>query len=197
MNPAGENGSTLPTPNFIYTSSVAESPYSGGVNLSGTNGKIALYTTTADQDLDNTDALSVITGNEYFKDYVVFGTGEPAMGGALTGLGNDKSATRKQVESVFVYTQDMANDFEAVTPTPQAGEPGTGTGITPLEANGLYVANGTIYFNAAAGERVEVINTLGQCVYAGTAVDGLNSVAVEVGIVVVKVGNSVGKVVVR
>lgn len=197
MNEAGENGEALPTPNFIYTSSVAESPYSGGVNLSGTNGKVALYTTTADQDLDGTDNLAVITGNEYFKDYVVFGTGAPAMGGTLTGLGNDKSATRKQVEGAFVYTQDMANDFEAVTPTPQAGEPGTGTGITPLEANGLYVANGTIYFNAAAGERVEVINTLGQCVYAGATVDGLNSVAVEAGIVVVKVGNSVGKVVVK
>ena len=76
-------------------------------------------------------------------------------------------------------------------------EEGPSTGIAQVSVDNLYAVNGTIYFNAAAGERVEIINTLGQCVYAGTAVEGLNSVAVETGIVVVKVGNQVGKVVVK
>lgn len=90
-------------------------------------------------------------------------------------------------------TSPVSNEISVTTLN---GE-GPGTGIASVTVDGLYAVNGILYFNATAGERVEVINTLGQCVYAGTAVDGLNSVAVEAGIVVVKVGNSVGKVVVR
>ncbi len=90
-------------------------------------------------------------------------------------------------------TSPVSNEISVTT----LNDEGPGTGIASVTLDGLYAVNGTIYFNAVAGERVEVINTLGQCVYAGATVDGLNSVAVEAGIVVVKVGNSVGKVVVK
>ncbi len=90
-------------------------------------------------------------------------------------------------------TSPVSNEISVTT----LNDEGHGTGIASVTVDGLYAVNGTIYFNAVAGERVEIINTLGQCVYAGTAVEGLNSVAVETGIVVVKVGNQVGKVVVK
>ena len=118
----------------------------------------------------------------------------------VTGTSHEVTGLQPETEYFYTvtakaegYTSAVSNEISVTT----LAAAGPGTGIAQITLDGLYAVNGTIYFNAVAGERVEVINTLGQCVYAGTAVDGLNSVAVEAGIVVVKVGNSVGKVVVK
>lgn len=90
------------------------------------------------------------------------------------------------------YTSAASNEIAATTL-----DKGPGTGIASVEVGGLYAADGAIYFNAVAGQRVEVINTLGQRVYTGTTVDGLNRIDVEAGIVVVKIDQAAGKVVVK
>ena len=118
----------------------------------------------------------------------------------VTGTSHEVTGLQSETEYFYTitaqtegYTSAVSNEISVTT----LAAAGPGTGIAQVTMDGLYAVNGTLYFNAAAGERVEVINTLGQCVYAGATVDGLNSVAVEAGIVVVKVGNSVGKVVVK
>ena len=57
--------------------------------------------------------------------------------------------------------------------------------------------NGNIILTAAAGERVEVYNALGQKLLSNiTTVEGLNTIAVAAhGVVVVRVGNRVAKLV--
>ena len=118
----------------------------------------------------------------------------------VTGTSHEVTGLQSETEYFYTitaqtegYTSAVSNELRVTT----LAAAGPGTGIAQVTMDGLYAVNGTLYFNAAAGERVEVINTLGQCVYAGATVDGLNSVAVEAGIVVVKVGNRVGKVVVK
>ncbi|MFT3751803.1 MAG: hypothetical protein QM800_02640 [Paludibacter sp.] len=76
----------------------------------------------------------------------------------------------------------------------------TGSVLTSLLQNSsikeaIYASNGKIYFNANAGQQLEVYNALGQKIISKTANDGLNTVAVSSkGIFVVKVGNCTAKV---
>lgn len=199
LSKPGEYGETLPTANFVPTDFL---------DMAGKAGKLVLYTTAEPQHLSESssikptqDDLDKILDNPAFKDYAGYGRGViPALGHNMADdLDNATSATRKMLDGIFSYTQDMAADFEKTTPTPQAGKPdeGPGTGIASVEVGGLYAADGAIYFNAVAGQRVEVINTLGQRVYTGTTVDGLNRIEVETGIVVVKIDQAAGKVVVK
>ena len=60
-----------------------------------------------------------------------------------------------------------------------------------------YSVSGRIYFNASEGKTVEIYNVLGQRLYQGITVNGLNSVPASKGIVLVKVGNSASKLIVR
>lgn len=72
----------------------------------------------------------------------------------------------------------------------------TGISKTRLQDLSVWTSNGKINFNAAAGEMVEVYNTLGQRLYNAAATDGQNEVPVAVrGVAIVKVGNRVGKVI--
>ena len=72
----------------------------------------------------------------------------------------------------------------------------SGVSNTSLQQLNLWTSAGKINFNAAAGEMVEVYNTLGQRLYNAAATDGQNEVPVAVrGVAIVKVGNRVGKVI--
>ncbi len=72
----------------------------------------------------------------------------------------------------------------------------TGLFSNKLESISLRTSSGKIYFNASAGETVEVYNTMGQKVYNALATDGDNEISVsQKGIAIVKVGNRTGKVV--
>lgn len=72
----------------------------------------------------------------------------------------------------------------------------TGVSKTRLQDLSVWTSAGKINFNAAAGEMVEVYNTLGQRLYNAAATDGQNEVPVAVkGVAIVKVGNRVGKVI--
>ena len=60
-----------------------------------------------------------------------------------------------------------------------------------------YVLSGRIYFNALEGKTIEIYNAMGQRLYQGTTTSGLNSIAVDKGIVLVKIGNSINKLIVK
>lgn len=60
----------------------------------------------------------------------------------------------------------------------------------------IYASNDKIYFEAKAGERVEVYNAVGMKLTVSNAVDGLNSISITAkGVMMVKVGNRTAKVV--
>lgn len=111
----------------------------------------------------------------------------------ITGLNPTTTYSYSVVAKAENYTDSEKSNIINVTTLDE----GPGTGIASVEVGGLYAADGAIYFNAVAGQRVEVINTLGQRVYTGTTVDGLNRIDVEAGIVVVKIDQAAGKVVVK
>lgn len=72
----------------------------------------------------------------------------------------------------------------------------SGIGSTRYQDLNLWSSNGKVMFNAVAGETVEVYNTVGQRMFNALAVDGQNEVSLnQRGIVIVKVGNRVGKVI--
>lgn len=72
----------------------------------------------------------------------------------------------------------------------------TGVSKTRMQDLSVWTAAGKINFNAAAGEMVEVYNTLGQRLYNAAATEGQNQVQVSLkGVAIVKVGNRVGKVI--
>lgn len=198
MSKAGTNyGDDLPQADFLYSNSSVDLQYDE-VNMSAKDGKVALFATAEPQELSSTHDIDLILNNEFFRDYVVFGAGAPLMGDRFEGSSANLSATRKQSEGAFVYTFNVGNDFEAATPTPQASTAtGPGTGISSLETGSLYATDGAIHFNAAAGERVEIYNAVGQTVYTGTTAEGVNTIAVKAGALIVKVGGAVNKVIVK
>lgn len=83
----------------------------GTFNIAGTNGKVVLYTTAESQTLENSQTLSLITGNVYFKDYLPFGSATPLFGSALAALTNKTSALRKKTDGAYLYTGNVGDDF--------------------------------------------------------------------------------------
>lgn len=72
----------------------------------------------------------------------------------------------------------------------------TGISTPKFESLSVWTSAGKINFGAAAGEVVEVYNTMGQKVFNSLAAEGQNEVAVSLrGVAIVKVGNRVGKVI--
>ncbi|MDO9635314.1 MAG: chitobiase/beta-hexosaminidase C-terminal domain-containing protein, partial [Paludibacter sp.] len=180
----GSVGSNLPTPDVSSTSP----------NISATNGKVALYTVIEGQALTEPLTIEQIVTNVAFKDYVAFGTAQPQWGSALAAPSNSTSATRKIVSGNYSYTQQLGYDFVIMTPSPQ----NSGLSSVPkLEAGRKLTAiNGTLRFNATAGELVEVYNVIGQKVISSIANDGLNTIPVPAkGMMVVKIGNQTAKVI--
>lgn len=69
--------------------------------------------------------------------------------------------------------------------------------ISPkTESLKVWTDGGKILFRAVSGEKVEIFNTVGQSLHRALATEGINSVSIaERGIMIVKVGNRMGKVV--
>jgi len=67
---------------------------------------------------------------------------------------------------------------------------------TPKTSLFISVENGNVLFNATAGEMVEIFNSIGQKLFQKLSVDGINTIALtNHGVLLVKVGNRVGKVI--
>ncbi len=71
------------------------------------------------------------------------------------------------------------------------------TGLSMLNSNlKAYVSNGNVSLNALAGQTIELFNSVGQKLKSQLAVNGLNTIQLSAkGIVLVKVGNQISKVV--
>lgn len=163
------------------------------ISASGANGKIILFTSNVEVTISD---IASITGNTSFKDYVPYGTtATPIWGSAmLASLTNTTSASRKMVSSNYSYTQNVGFDFDVATPSP------TNSLMTsirrPEMRTDVYAINGSIHFNASAGELVEVYNVIGQKLINSIANDGLNTIPVPAkGIMVVKIANKTAKVI--
>lgn len=71
----------------------------------------------------------------------------------------------------------------------------TSTGLAKLSADyKVYVSAGTLMVESPRAERMEVYNALGQLVHASLMQAGMNSVQVPAGLLIVKIGNQVAKV---
>lgn len=76
-------------------------------------------------------------------------------------------------------------------------DPSTVTSVKQASVNsGIYASNGKVVFSAKAGETVEIYNAVGQKLVSELAVEGLNTIpATAKGILLVKVGNRIAKVI--
>jgi predicted extracellular nuclease len=184
---AGTNtGATVDLPSPDAVSEIA---------ASGTAGKVILLTSSEDITIVLTDITSV-TDNAAFKDYVPYGTTSvPVWGSAMSAnTANATSASRKLIGGSYSYTQNIGHDFEVVTPTPQNT---LWTSVqNPKLRTDVYTVNGTIRFNATAGQTVEVYTVIGQQIISTLATDGLNIIPVKAkGMMVVRIGGKSAKVV--
>lgn len=178
----GTTGDTIPSPNVI-----------GGVNASATAGKLILFKVDTAQTIVATDISSILL-NPDFVDYVPFGTTAiPVLGAAMTANASNTTAyKRKKVDGEYVYTHNMAYDFEIGTPEP-IGAPITSVRTPYLLP--IMVHEGAIRFNATAGELIELYNPQGQLLLRRQAADGMNAVEVPArGMIIVRVGNATAKV---
>lgn len=161
--------------------------------LAGTNGKVILYSVSNAQTI--TAEISSITDNANFKDYVPFGNATPVWGSSISSLTSTTSASRKKIEGVYTYSQNIGNDFEVVTPSPE--NTGLSTSVNnPLNSLNITAFDGKIRFSATAGQQVEVYNAVGQKLMSATTLDGLNTLSVNAkGMMIVKVGDRLAKVI--
>jgi len=105
LQSGGSNGSELFEPNVA-----------GTVSMGASSGKVILYTTNSAQTISD---IASITGNVNFKDYMPYGASTPEWGTPTDIASTTTSATRKKASGEYVYTQNIGNDFEIVSPTPQ------------------------------------------------------------------------------
>ena len=107
---------------------------------------------------------------------------------AVTGLSNANTYYYTVVAKNANVTSPVSNEIAVAL---------TATGLTSTRTDAQARAyRGKVLFEAAAGESVEIYNTVGQKLVSATAVDGLNEVPVSAaGVLVVKVSNRVSKVI--
>jgi hypothetical protein len=84
--------------------------------------------------------------------------------------------------------------------TPASNEMAASTLTTAIDQTNSVLAisavNGKIVLRAVAGETINVYNAIGQKILSKSSIDGLNTFTVAAhGVVMVKVGNRVGKVI--
>lgn len=188
------------------TQEITDQDATSTLQLGGTAGKIILYNTSAAQTISD---ISSIIGNPNFVDYVPYGTtAVPVWGTAMSSnISSTTSATRNTVAPAaigaqrvnaavnYMYSGNIGNDFSAVAPSPTST--GISTGLKPANQLGfVYASNGKIMFNAIANQTVEVFNAVGQLIVSRKTIEGLNTISVlQKGIVLVKVGDKVSKVI--
>ncbi len=188
------------------TQEITDQDATSTLQLGGTAGKIILYNTSAAQTISD---ISSIIGNPNFVDYVPYGTtAVPVWGTAMSSnISSTTSATRNTVAPAaigaqrvnaavnYMYSGNIGNDFSAVAPSPTST--GISTGLKPAnQLDFVYTSNGKIMFNATANQTVEVFNAVGQLIVSKSTIDGLNTISVlQKGIVLVKVGDKVSKVI--
>jgi len=74
--------------------------------------------------------------------------------------------------------------------------PSLGTGLTPIKNTNIYASNGNIVLSASANQTVDIFNAVGQKLLSHKAVEGINTIPASTkGLVLVKIGNQISKVI--
>lgn len=100
------------------------------------------------------------------------------------------------VRVAFKYVSDTDNAATwEITNVVTSVTNSTGLNSVKYDKLNVYGSNGKVIFNSESVNNVEIYNTVGQKIYNGKTVEGENSIDVNAkGLLIVKVGNSVGKV---
>ncbi len=181
----GNVGSTLQAPDASTTL----------IAMSASSGKVVLYNKSTAQTLADATNLTSVTGNAAYVDYVPYGaTSTPVFGSSTVNLTATTSAIRKY-SGGFVYTLNIGNDFEVTTPFPRNSDFTTQV-VLPVTNLSVSASDGVIRITAEAGKIIELYNAVGQKLLAKQTISGLNSIPVaDKGLVIVKIGNQIAKVV--
>lgn len=165
-------------------------PQTGGIAMSGTNGKVILVNTTTQETTSNPTGSQII-------DKVGFGSANGFEGSAATAvLSNSTAAIRNN--NGCNDTNDNAADFTVGTPVARNGATTAITctlGVNQNSISGLNiypnpVTNGTLYINtdANAERTVSVFDVLGkQVLNVKTSNNAINVATLNTGVYIVKI----------
>ncbi len=118
-----------------------------------------------------------------------FTVNDPEVTKQVSGLSPETTYYYTVVAKNTNVTSSASNEISVTT------SPVTGVENPTLQAS-VYGANGNIVLTATAGQKVEIFNSVGQRLLNITAVEGVNTIPVNVkGLVIVKAGNSLSKIV--
>jgi hypothetical protein len=137
------------------------------------------------------DDITVSSGSGFTKTSIA--------GYPVTGItDNFKAVTGLTLSSIYYYTVTAKNSNVSSSVSNEIM-----VSTTPISAVdkvnstlSITTHNGNIQLNAVAGETITVYNAIGQKILSKSSIDGLNTFTVAAhGVVMVKVGNRVGKVI--
>jgi hypothetical protein len=139
---------------------------------------------------------AIIAGTGNFAastNYNLNGAANPVLRTAYTDLpyiGQPIPTTEQDITGVVL----MFNTTAQLVPRTLA-DFNTSTGLAKLSADyKVYASAGALMVESPKAERLEVYNTLGQLVHSSLLQAGMNSVLVPEGLLIVKIGNQVAKV---
>ena len=171
---AGANGAALPTPDLSLNTSITFSNgqvNTNAVNLSATNGKLALVS-----DLLQVTYTAPNTFSSNVIDVVGFGTANAYEGSAPAEAGSNTLAVTR-VSSID--TNDNKNDFDALAPNPQ-NSASTLAVRDITKSNNLLIKNSivdnTLMLQAKAKADVKLYNAEGKLVKSATVTPSSSNV---------------------
>jgi len=182
------SGTVTPNPTITLTdvtdpalNTVQGIPVTQILNVSGINltNNLGLVITGADAGLFSLSQYSVVQSGGNAPNTLVTILYAPVASGTNTALLTITSPVAMPVTRTLYGNASIATGVSA-----------------PLNTFFITAENGNILFNSVAGETVEIYNSIGQKLVQKLTVDGINTIPVDAhGVLVVKVGNKVAKVI--
>jgi len=182
------SGTVTPNPTLTLTdvtnptlSTVQGIPVSQFLNVSGMNlsNNLGLAISGADAGLFTLSQYSVVQSGGSAPNTILTIVYTPVTSGTNTALLTITSPVAMPVTRTLYGNASIATGLSA-----------------PLNTFFISVENGNILFNSVAGETVAIYNSIGQKLVQKLTVDGINTIPVDAhGVLVVKVGNKVAKVI--
>jgi hypothetical protein len=182
------SGTVIPDPAITLTditnpslSTVQGSPVSQTLNVSGVNLNVdlGLSITGTDATLFSLSQYAVTQTGGNVPNTIVTITYSPTLPGTNTAILTMSSTGAAAVIRTLNGVASIATDVN-----------------TPKTSLIISVLNGNVLFSATAGETVEIFNSIGQKLVQMLSVDGINTIPLtNHGVLLVKVGSRVGKVI--
>jgi len=182
------SGTVIPNPAVTLTDitnpsliTVQGSPVSQTLNVSGVNLNVdlGLAITGVDASLFSLSQYVIAQTSGNVPNTIVTITYSPTLPGTNTAILTMSSTGAAAVIRTLNGVASIATDINI-----------------PKTLLALSVENGNVLFNAISGETVEIFNSIGQKLFQKLAVDGINTISItDHGVLLVKVGSRVGKVI--